>query len=129
MERIVLISRDVTFRGLIGAELIERGFDVEGVDTVGEALDMLGDRGSTSRLVILEARGQISNELSASNLQELAKLSEVLVCAGPYDVAQVDFTRLGIEHIAKKPLAIGELVSMAIEILGESREEDSYGRD
>ena len=56
MERIVLISRDVTFRGLIGAELIERGFDVEGVDTVEEALDMLGDRGSTPRLVILEAR-------------------------------------------------------------------------
>ena len=115
MADILVISVDEVFRGLVGAELVENGYEVEGVDTIEEAVSHLS---VTAGLIILEARGQSLNQSSITMLEKLCQEHPVLLCAGPYDLAQINFARFGIKHIAKKPLSLGELVDEAIKLLG-----------
>lgn len=111
--RIIIVSTDRLFRGLVGAELIERGYEVEGVNSLVDAFNLVSGEERPPDLVLLEARGQDFDRASLLALRELLKKSVILVCAGPYDQAQVDFAGLGLKHIAVKPLTIGELVEKA----------------
>ncbi len=115
---ILIISVNLQFRALVGAELMEKGYDVEGVDTIPDSLRVWAKKGKAPELILIEARGQNFTESSLALLAELDQKSILLVCAGPYDVAQVDFARFGVQHIVTKPLTVGEIVAETVRLVG-----------
>jgi DNA-binding response OmpR family regulator len=118
--RILIISTQVLFRALVGAELMERGHEVEGVDALRDAPGPRAAVGRWPDLVILEAHGQTLDRSSLEALRGLCKETIVLVCAGPYDMAGAELAGVGVEHIAGKPLTVGELVERATSLLTRS---------
>lgn len=120
MCHILIVSLDWLFRALIGAELIERGYDVEGADTLEEARGMLTKAGKVPELMLIEARGQSFNESSLAILSELSQKSTILVCAGPNDMIPEDLARFGVQHIVTKPLTVGDIVAEVVKLVGAS---------
>ncbi len=55
---VLIISTDLRFRTLVGVELQEKGYEVEGVETLTDALRAWTEAGSPPELVLIEARGQ-----------------------------------------------------------------------
>lgn len=113
---ILIISVNLLFRALVGAELMEKGYDVEGVDALIDTRERT--RSKMPKLILVEAQGQNFDPPSLATLQELGKKSIVFVCAGAYDMSQVNFARFGVEHIATKPLTVGEIVAEVVKLVG-----------
>ncbi len=113
---ILIISTDLRFRSMVGAELIEKGYEVEGVEAIQDSLRVLA-RDKTSQLVLVEARGQDLSQSGLALLGEISRKSAVVVCAGPFD-AGVDFQRAGVRHVISKPVTVGDIVSEVVRVAG-----------
>lgn len=117
MARILIVSVDRLFRALLGAELIERDHKVEGINTLKEALERLNETPLPPDVIIIEARGHTFDESIIPEIKRLSAKSSIIISAGPYDTPLVEFARFGIQHIAKKPLSIGELIEQVLDLL------------
>ncbi len=118
MSQIVIVSLDLQFRTLVGAELREKGYEVEGTETVPDVLRVWAKQGKAPELILIEARGQDLSESTLSLLAELRRKSVVLVCTGAFDVAQVDFARFGVKHVISKPVTVGDIVAEVVKLGG-----------
>ncbi len=116
-NRILIVSTNLQFRALVGAELTEKGYTVEGAETIKDSLRLWTKEGKAPGLMLIEAQGQDFNESTLAILAELSRKTIVLVCTGAFDAAQVDFARLGVRQVIK-PVTVGEIASEVAKLAG-----------
>lgn len=115
MANILLVCREWATRALIRAELEEEGYQATGVEDLSEALFQAESGICPAELIILDTVGQSLREEALERLRQTGIAT--IVCAGPFDLTQVDFRRFGLSCILVKPLFIGDLVDKVKEVL------------
>jgi len=87
------------------------------VRTIEEALTLLGRGLVASRLIILDTMGQSLKASILADLRALAGDVPILVCSGPFDLAQFDFEEAGFINLLVRPFAVRDVVDKANQIL------------
>jgi hypothetical protein len=111
-----LIDADHWPRALLRAELIERGYDAIGFESVDDAIVRLAaDRPRRPRLVVLDLAGQpvtpgVVALLSAGGVP-------VLGIAGAVEATAARET-LGLTRVLRRPLSLGEIADAVDRTLG-----------
>lgn len=120
MAEILLISHQWHPRALVKAQLEEEGHQVTGVALLAEAMGRLTPGRARFDLVILDTLGQPCDEGSLARLREAAAGTPIIICTGPYDLAQADFGALGFRHMLVRPFFIGDLVRLVAQVFGNA---------
>jgi DNA-binding response OmpR family regulator len=117
VSEIILIAKEWKARAFITAQLSEEGHEVMALRTVEEAMMLLGQGMVRPRLIILDTTGQSLKASILADLRALASDVPILVCSGPFDLAQLDFEKAGLAHLLVRPFAVRDVVDKANQIL------------
>ncbi len=103
-----IVDADHWTRACLGAELIERGYDVVGFGTLREALTTLALPGSRRpQVIIVDLAGQ---RLEAGAIEALARAGARLIgIAGGVDLAQELVQHLPWAALLRRPLSLGAI--------------------
>ena len=85
--------------------------------TIEEVMMLLGQGMVRPRLIILDTAGQSLKEPILADLRALAGDVPILVCSGPFDLAQFDFEEAGFINLLVRPFAVRDVVDKANQIL------------
>lgn len=118
MNEIILIAKEWKARALITAQLSEEGYEVMALRTIEEAMMLLSRGMIRPRLIILDTIGQSLKGYILADLHALAGNAPILVCTGPFDLAQFDFEGAGLTNLLVRPFTVGDVVNAVCEILG-----------
>jgi len=118
VDEIVLIAKEWKTRALIMAQLSEEGYQVVSLRTVEEAIMLLSRRMTSPRLIILDTTDQGLRESILADLRALAGDAPILVCTGPFDLAQFDFDEAGFTNLLIRPFTVGGVVIAVREVIG-----------
>lgn len=80
--------------------------------TIEEAMMLLCRGIVRPRLIILDTMGQSLKEPILADLQALADDTPILICTGPFDLAQFDFEEAGFTDLLVRPFAVGDVVNV-----------------
>jgi DNA-binding response OmpR family regulator len=116
---IILIASEWKARRFIMAQLLEEGYEVMALRTIEEAMMLLGQGMMRPHLIILDTAGQSLNEAILADLRTLAGDVPILVCTGPFDLAQFDFEEAGLAHLLVRPFTVGDVVDRVSQLLGK----------
>ena len=117
IEPIILISDEWPSRALIRAELIEEGYEVQGLLSLEDALRLLSTNTTRPRLIIFDAAGYSLDPSALECLKEMSLKAPILICASRYQASQVDFKGLGFDSLLVRPYTVGDLVGRVKTIL------------
>jgi len=123
MSDILLIAKQWKARAFIMAQLSEEGYTVMALRTVEEAMMLLCRGLVRPRLIILDTIGQNLGERALADLRGLADGAPILICTGPYDLAQFDFGGMGFMDLLVRPFAVQDVVDAVRRLLGEGPKE------
>lgn len=114
-KEILVVGKAWKPRALIRAQLIEEGYDLIGLESLDEAMTWLEKKLSRPFLLIFDStESGLSNDTVAS-LKALAGTLRVLLCAGPYEITDVDLS--GID-VMVRPFFIKDLVAKVHALAG-----------
>jgi DNA-binding response OmpR family regulator len=125
LEPIMLISNEWPSRALIRAELIEEGYEVQGLLSLEDALRLLRTNETFPRLIIFDAMGYSLDPPALELLKEMSQKAPILICASAYQASQVDFKGLGFYFLMVRPFTVGDVVGRAKTILGGKADIDN----
>jgi DNA-binding NtrC family response regulator len=111
--QIILVIQHKGLRGLIGAQLLEIGYRVRGVDTLEQAIASIVKGRMHPRLVVLDTLNQ---PLTLDVLNSLPTELPVLVCTGPMDRGGPLFSQRPQTRMLHKPFTIRDLVDAVYQI-------------
>jgi len=117
MSEMVLIAGEWKTRALIAAQLSEEGHQVMALRTIEEAIMLLGRGMMRPSLIILDTMGQNLREPILGDLRTLAGDTPILVCTGPFDLAQFDFVEAGFTELLIRPFAVKDVVDKVNKML------------
>jgi DNA-binding response OmpR family regulator len=118
VNEIILIVREWKMRALITAQLSEEGYQVMALRIIEEAVMLLGRAMVRPRLIILDTTDQSLKEPVLADLRALAGDAPILVCTGPFDLAQFDFEEVGLTNLLVRPFTVGDVVKAVREVIG-----------
>jgi DNA-binding response OmpR family regulator len=118
MNGIILVAKEWKARTLLRVQLLEEGYEVVALRTIEEAMMLLGRGMVRPCLIILDTMGQSLKEPVLADLRALAGDAPILVCTGPFDLAQFDFGEAGFTDLLVRPFAVGDVVNAMREVLG-----------
>ena len=105
--QIILVSRHKGLRGLLGAQLLEQGYRVRGVETLEQVVaTMLKSRVQPTLLVL----DTLNQPLTLDALNSLPSELPILVCTGPLDRGGPLFSQRPQTVMLHKPFTINDLV-------------------
>jgi DNA-binding response OmpR family regulator len=117
--QIILVAKEWKARAFITAQLSEEGYEVMALRTIKEAMMLLGRGMPRPRLIILDTMGQSLKASILADLRALAGDVPILVCRGPFDLAQLDFEEAGLIHLLVRPFTVGDVVDRVGQLLGK----------
>lgn len=115
---IILISNEWPARALIRAQLIEEGYETQGLLSLEDALGLLKTDAVRPSLIIFDAAGYSLDSSALEPLREMSLSAPVLICVGSHQASQVDFKGLGFDLVLVRPYTIDCLVRKVRTILG-----------
>ncbi len=107
---VLLIAQEWKPRVLMRAQLSEEGYQVLSLRTVEEAMVLLCRGLVRPHLIVLDTHHQSLKEPTLSDLRKLAGDIPILICTGPYGLAEFDFEAMGFEHVLVRPFTIRDVV-------------------
>lgn len=121
MNAIILVAKEWKTRALIMAQLAEEGYKVMALQTIEEAVMLLCRGIARPGLIILDTAGQSLKEPILTDLQTLAGGAPILICTGPFDLAQFDFEKAGFTHVLVRPFTVGDVVSAVRKVMSKEK--------
>jgi DNA-binding response OmpR family regulator len=112
---VLLIVRDWTTRAMIAAQLEEAGYAISEVESIPPTAQL-----AQARLIVFDSHDQPLDAASLARLRRAAASIPVIVCSGPYDLAQFDFRAEGFPHVLVRPFTIQNLVDKIEDVLRKS---------
>ena len=106
-------------RTFLMAQLSEEGYEIMALRTIEEAVMLLSRGMVRPRLIILDTPGQSLKEATLADLRALTDDAPILVCTGPFDLAQLDFGEAGFTDLLTRPFTIQDVVNKVREVLGK----------
>lgn len=120
MSDVLLIAEGWKARAFITAQLSEEGYEVMALRTIEEATMLLCRGMVRPRLIILDTIGQSLGERALADLWSLAGDTPILICTGPYDLAQLDFRGMGLTDLLVRPFTVQDVVNAVRRLLGRT---------
>jgi DNA-binding response OmpR family regulator len=117
VNEIILVAKEWKTRALIMAQLSEEGYEVMALRTIEEAMMLLCQGVVRPCLIILDTMGQNLRESILADLRTLAGDTPILVCTGPFDLAQFDFVEAGFTDLLIRPFAVKDVVDKVNKML------------
>ena len=105
--QLILVFEHKGLRSLIGAQLLEQGYRVRGVDTLEQAITMIVKSRARPSLLVLDTLNQ---PLTLDALNSLPLELSVLVCTGPLDRCGPLFSQRPQTLMLHKPFTLRGLV-------------------
>jgi CheY-like chemotaxis protein len=119
MAQVLLVGKGWQARALLRAQLIEEGVDVEGYETVAEAVASLEASPVLPALLVADLSSSDSPVSDAELLSGWTKFLPTWVLASRSLIVDRNLKGRGFELILFRPLDIGELVEQIKQRLGK----------
>ena len=116
MYNVILIAKETLTRSLIGAQLMEEGFEVTGAASIAEAAAQVNTQGISPHLVIVDASEQDLSPKTVRLLSGLCPQTPLLLIHGTSDSPSQLNWQGKICRLAR-PLTVGHVVDAVQRLL------------